>query len=82
MFEVLKKHLEYATNGGNLRSAITIFPQRREPHKDFRVWNSLLIQYAGYRQPDGTVIGDPAGVEFTEVTLQSCSYLFHLRSME
>ncbi|XP_068736413.1 nitric oxide synthase 1-like isoform X2 [Montipora capricornis] len=67
MFEVLKKHLEYATNGGNLRSVITIFPQRREQHKDFRVWNSLLIQYAGYRQPDGTVIGDPAGVEFTEI---------------
>ena len=67
MFEVLKKHLAYATNGGNVRPVITIFPQRREPHKDFCVWNSQLIKYAGYRQPDGTVIGDPGSVEFTEV---------------
>ena len=67
MFEILKKHLEYATNGGNLRSVITVFPQRKEPNKDFRVWNSQLIKYAGYAQPDGTVIGDPASVEFTEV---------------
>lgn len=67
MFEALKKHLEYATNGGNLRSVITIFPQRKEPNKDFRVWSSQLIRYAGYRQHDGTVIGDPASVEFTEV---------------
>ena len=68
MFEVLKKHLECATNGGNLRSVITVFPQRKEPNKDFRVWNSQLIKYAGYAQPDGTVIGDPASVEFTEVS--------------
>lgn len=67
MFEVLKKHLEFATNGGNLRSVITVFPQRKEPNKDFRVWNSQLIKYAGYAQPDGTVIGDPASVEFTEI---------------
>ena len=68
MFEAIKTHLEYATNGGNLRSVITIFPQRKEPNKDFRVWNSQLIRYAGYAQADGTVIGDPANVDFTEVT--------------
>ena len=67
MFEALKKHLDYATNGGNLRSVITIFPPRKEPNKDFRVWNSQLIRYAGYRQPDGTAVGDPASVDFTEV---------------
>ena len=67
MFEALKTHLDYATNGGNLRSTITIFPQRKEPNTEFRVWNSQLIRYAGYRQPDGTVIGDPASTDFTEV---------------
>ena len=50
-----------------LRSTITIFPQRKRPFKDFRVWNSQLIRYAGYKQSDGSVIGDPANVEFTEV---------------
>ncbi|XP_030892752.1 nitric oxide synthase, brain, partial [Leptonychotes weddellii] len=48
-------------------SAITIFPQRTDGKHDFRVWNSQLIRYAGYKQPDGTILGDPANVEFTEV---------------
>lgn len=34
---------------------------------DFRVWNTQLIRYAGYKQPDGQILGDPANVEFTEV---------------
>ena len=49
------------------RSAITIFPQRTDGKHDFRVWNSQLIHYAGYKQPDGSILGDPANVEFTEV---------------
>lgn len=49
------------------RSAITIFPQRTDGKHDFRVWNAQLIRYAGYKQPDGTVLGDPANVELTEV---------------
>lgn len=49
------------------RSAITIFPARTDGKHDFRVWNSQLIRYAGYKQPDGQILGDPANVEFTEV---------------
>lgn len=49
------------------RSAITIFPQRTDGKHDFRVWNTQLIRYAGYKQPDGQILGDPANVEFTEV---------------
>lgn len=58
------------------RSAITIFPQRIDSKHDFRVWNSQLIRYAGYKQPDGSILGDPANVEFTEVRLISpdCFY--------
>ena len=37
---------------------------------DFRVWNSQLIRYAGYKMEDGSVIGDPANVEFTDVCLR------------
>lgn len=37
---------------------------------DFRIWNSQLIRYAGYRQPDGSVLGDPANVDITEVGAQ------------
>lgn len=49
------------------RSAITIFPQRTDGLHDYRVWNAQLISYAGYKQPDGTYIGDPHNAEFTEV---------------
>jgi Nitric oxide synthase, oxygenase domain len=32
------------------------------------VWNPQLISYAGYKNPDGSITGDPLNVEFTEVT--------------
>nr|XP_018899118.1 PREDICTED: nitric oxide synthase, salivary gland isoform X3 [Bemisia tabaci] len=67
MFEALCNHIKYATNKGNIRSAITVFAQRTDGKHDFRIWNPQLISYAGYKNPDGTVIGDPANVEFTEV---------------
>uniref|UniRef100_P29475-2 Isoform 2 of Nitric oxide synthase 1 n=1 Tax=Homo sapiens TaxID=9606 RepID=P29475-2 len=66
MFNYICNHVKYATNKGNLRSAITIFPQRTDGKHDFRVWNSQLIRYAGYKQPDGSTLGDPANVQFTE----------------
>ncbi|KAL2088551.1 hypothetical protein ACEWY4_015450 [Coilia grayii] len=70
MFQYICEHLQFATNGGNLRSAITIFPQRTEAKHDFRVWNSQLIKYAGYQMCDGTIRGDPASLDFTEICIQ------------
>nr|BAF73722.1 nitric oxide synthase [Ambigolimax valentianus] len=66
MYEALCNHIKYATNKGNLRSAITIFPQRKDGRRDFRVWNVQLIRYGGYKMEDGSIMGDPANVEFTE----------------
>ncbi|KAJ8960069.1 hypothetical protein NQ318_009511 [Aromia moschata] len=51
-------------------SAITVFPQRTDGKHDFRLWNPQLVGYAGYRQPDGSVIGDPLNVEFTDVCMK------------
>lgn len=45
-----------------------MFPQRAPGRGDFRIWNSQLVRYAGYRQQDGSVRGDPANVEITEVS--------------
>ncbi|KAG9487805.1 hypothetical protein GDO78_007540 [Eleutherodactylus coqui] len=70
MYNYICNHIKYATNKGNLRSAITIFPQRTDAKHDFRVWNTQLIRYAGYKQPDGSVLGDPANVELTEICIQ------------
>ncbi|XP_067008227.1 nitric oxide synthase, salivary gland [Anabrus simplex] len=70
MFEALCNHIKYSTNKGNIRSAITVFPQRTDGKHDFKVWNPQLLSYAGYKNPDGTITGDPGMVEFTEVCLK------------
>ncbi|XP_066441474.1 nitric oxide synthase 3 isoform X1 [Eleutherodactylus coqui] len=70
MFTYICNHIKYATNKGNIRSAITIFPQRKDGTSDFRIWNSQLIRYAGYRQQDESVVGDPINVELTELCVQ------------
>uniref|UniRef100_A0A8C8BGS0 Nitric oxide synthase n=1 Tax=Otus sunia TaxID=257818 RepID=A0A8C8BGS0_9STRI len=70
MFDHICRHVQYATNNGNIRSAITIFPQRTDGKHDFRVWNSQLIRYAGYQMPDGSILGDPASVEFTQLCIE------------
>lgn len=53
-----------------IRSSITLFPPRLPGRADFRIWNSQLINYAGYQQEDGSVLGDGASVEFTKVCLR------------
>ncbi|KAM8977074.1 nitric oxide synthase, inducible [Pelodytes ibericus] len=70
MFDLICRHLKYATNGGNIRSTITVFPQRTDGNHDFRVWNSQLIRYAGFEMENGSILGDPASVEFTELCIQ------------
>ena len=67
MFDSILEHIVYATNKGRIRSVITLFPPRREGQRDFRIWNSQLVSYAGYRNPDGTITGDAINVDFTEV---------------
>ncbi|NXG42365.1 NOS2 protein, partial [Psilopogon haemacephalus] len=70
MFEHICSHIQYATNNGNIRSAITLFPQRTDGKHDFRVWNSQFIRYAGYQMPDGSILGDPASLEFTQLCIE------------
>lgn len=71
MFDEIKEHMRLATNGGNLRAIMTLFRARR-PDESMgpRVWNHQLIRYAGYRLPDGSILGDPANVAFTEAAIE------------
>ncbi|HET8841272.1 MAG TPA: nitric oxide synthase oxygenase [Ktedonobacteraceae bacterium] len=66
IFQALIEHIRFATNGGKLRSTISVFAPASPGEKGMRIWNSQLIRYAGYRQPDGTVIGDPLQADFTD----------------
>jgi nitric-oxide synthase len=62
----LLEHLDAATNGGKVRPRVTIFAPADAEGPRVRIWNRQLLGYAGYRQADGTVIGDPANAEFTD----------------
>ena len=66
IFETLVEHIKFATNNGNLRSTITIL----NPNLQIRIWSSLMLRYAGYRQPDGSILGDPANVELTDQAIK------------
>lgn len=64
VFEAIRAHVRWSTNGGDLRPALTLF-RAGEPR--IRILNPQLILYAGYRRADGTVLGDPKNVWITEV---------------
>ncbi|PMB05121.1 nitric oxide synthase oxygenase [Fischerella thermalis CCMEE 5273] len=67
IFEALVEHLRLCTNGGRIKSLATVFAPQEPGKPGIRIWNDQLIRYAGYRQPDGSVVGDPKYVEFTEL---------------
>lgn len=60
------EHLRYSTNGGALRSVVSVFAPR-SAKGGIRIWNPQLIRYAGYRQDDGIVVGDPQHADLTEI---------------
>jgi nitric-oxide synthase len=60
------RHLQLATNGGKIRPTISIFAPEGPDAPAPRIWNEQLIRYAGYREPDGSVLGDPRYLGFTE----------------
>ncbi len=59
-------HLGEATNSGRVRPTLTVFAADRPERPGPWIWNEQLIRYAGYRQPDGTVVGDPRYADFTD----------------
>lgn len=66
IFEACVDHLRKATNKGKLRPMMTVFAQKQDDQPGIRIWNSQLVRYAGYRQADGAVLGDPINIALTE----------------
>lgn len=64
------EHLRVAYNGGKIRPVITVFAPDLPGRPGPRIWNEQLIRYAGYRQPDGSILGDPRYVTFTEAVIR------------
>jgi nitric-oxide synthase, bacterial len=69
VFDELVAHIRSATNGGKIKPTISIFAPRVPGQPGPRIWNGQLIRYAGYRRPDGTILGDPAQADFTDRVL-------------
>ena len=61
------EHLRFSTNGGRIRPTLTLFPPADAEGRGPRIWNEQLVRYAGYEQHDGSVLGDPRNVEFTDL---------------
>ena len=59
LFEALFEHINFAYNGGNIRSTISVF----NAQKGIRIMNPQLLGFAAYKQKDGSIIGDPKHLE-------------------
>jgi nitric-oxide synthase len=75
MFDACVDHLRQSTNGGKIRPMVTVFAPANESAKGQqtsgpRIWNDQLIRYAGYRGADGSVVGDPEQIDFTNVAIR------------
>ncbi|WP_199331046.1 MULTISPECIES: nitric oxide synthase oxygenase [unclassified Calothrix] len=67
IFAAIVEHIQLATNQGSLKSVISIFAPNQPGQPGIRIWNPLLIRYAGYQQADGSILGDPAQIKLTQI---------------
>ena len=67
VFDALDRHIDYAFNGGQIRSVVTVFrTMRTGDDRPPRIVNHQLLRYAGYARTDGGCLGDPAERALTE----------------
>src|ERR1700726_4306966 len=66
-FSALIEHLGLSTGTHKVVPMITIFAPEHSDQRPVRIWNRQLINYAGHRQSDGSILGDPLNVQLTEV---------------
>ncbi|KJZ79535.1 hypothetical protein HIM_01004 [Hirsutella minnesotensis 3608] len=59
-----------AFNGGDIEPSVFVFPPKQPGRPGPMVWNQQFLAFAGYRQPDGSVLGDPMSVSLTEAIIE------------
>ncbi|KAG9412000.1 Nitric oxide synthase, brain [Aphanomyces cochlioides] len=74
IFTKCVEHLETTLQeqDGNrvINSLMTVFPQLMPGETtSAKIWNNQLLRFAGYEQPDGSILGDPANVDLTKVAI-------------
>lgn len=63
------EHLVSARKSGGIRSTITVFAPVRGDELPAHIESRQLVQYAGYLEADGTVLGDPVSIEATRTAI-------------
>jgi nitric-oxide synthase len=63
------RHLHIAGDDGKIRPVMSVFAPDRPGAPAPRIYNEQLIRYAGYAQPDGSVLGDPRYAGFTNTVI-------------
>lgn len=63
------EHLRAAQGQGRIRSMISVFAPVAGRDTPAYVENAQVVQFAGYAQDDGGVLGDPLNLEFTRIAL-------------
>ncbi|RCI09068.1 hypothetical protein L249_5101 [Ophiocordyceps polyrhachis-furcata BCC 54312] len=66
MGQLLVKGMAEAFNRGDIQPSVFVFPPKRANSPGPMVWNQQFLAFAGYRQPDGSVLGDPINASLTD----------------
>ena len=67
--ELLRNAVE-AFNEGRIEPTAFVFPPRTVNSRGPMIWNNQILDFAGYKMDDGTVLGDPSNVDLTTAIME------------
>ena len=70
MVAKLLEKVSEAFNGGNIIPTAFVFPPRRIGCRGPMFWNHQILQFAGYENADGSVLGDCNSVQLTNEIIE------------
>ena len=59
-----------AINSCRITPTAFVFPARNPGSRGPMIWNQQILAFAGYRQADGSVLGDPASIDITDAMIE------------
>ncbi|KAL9630487.1 MAG: hypothetical protein Q9204_004698, partial [Flavoplaca sp. TL-2023a] len=66
MARTIVKGVQKAFNRGHILPTTFVFPPRAPGKRGPMIWNHQIMAFAGYREDDGSILGDPGNVELTD----------------
>ncbi|GME25647.1 hypothetical protein GTA08_BOTSDO05762 [Neofusicoccum parvum] len=70
MGRLLLEKAHEAFNNGDILPTVFVFPPRKTGQAGPMIWNHQLLSFAGYRNEDGSVLGDPLNAELTDAIIE------------